>query len=328
MSSVNSTTIESVRVHRVCWIANRWSSVAGPRVPLEPPDVDRGLQGSLRRLARGELDVGRGDHVAGRDQRVEIDPLDHRVGHVALPDRPAGRHVRRADRDDVVEHVLQLGDVGDRRTQRARQTGPLRRQPGGENLDERPAQPGRDGLGEGGPAGPRRPEQHHGPWFEDAGLLGEIGSASGNTSRRSISNQRDDPLETDRVAGAVPAVGPADHAHDADPVAADRGQDLGQSVDRVHAGLAGLFPDPDDLIEVVVVQIAHPRVGHRHLPVIPGGLPPAAPTGAVCATTQGDAARRLPDHSDPRSDIGRPSCGRARQASRTRRASRARDTQG
>src|SRR5262249_16629144 len=61
------------------------------------------LEGPLRGLPGGELDVGRREELAGGDERDDVDVLVGDLVDVARPDRLARLGVRRADREDEVE---------------------------------------------------------------------------------------------------------------------------------------------------------------------------------------------------------------------------------
>ena len=100
VSLSNSSTISRVRVGLALRIEARKSSVvarcadAAEVLALERP---------LRRRARRPLDVGRGEEVAGRDDRLDVDRLVGDLADVALPDHPPRLGVGRADGQHVVE---------------------------------------------------------------------------------------------------------------------------------------------------------------------------------------------------------------------------------
>src|SRR3954452_2637736 len=444
--------------------------------------VDRRLERALRALPRRELDVRGREEVAGLDQALEVDVLEHGPRDVAAPDRGAGAAVRSADRDHVVEpavaqeggverpdevrgadeqpvaalpepgddlqelvrhalqrrgrlaaahagdlldlvdehdRVLELVDLGERLAQGERQAVPRPGQARREDLDERPAEPRRDRLGERRLAGSGRTEEDDRARRDDAVLLRGVGVLERKDDpplddlllvlhpgerRPEVARQhapaelleapdllrlqRHDALEVREAALLVaavverlqprlslgeqrrqamdapgqkpllelgehhaaepapaPVVGEREQHHPAaiaaDPrrrradddladrhddraaLVAERAEDLGEAVDRPALPAARLLPDADDLVEVVLVEVADPRGRHRaSLPRARSRVSrPAAPRGAPSAGPRG--RRRRPTGCASATAAPRPaSRGRCPTGGAPRRASR------
>jgi len=134
-----------------------------------------------------ECRVQGADEVGGADQEPaglfaeRRDDLEQLVGHALQRRRRVPGPLRGDFLHLVDEHhrVLQLGDFQEGFAQCAGQALGITGQPGGEHFHERPFEPGRDGLGEGGLARAGRAEQDDGARRHHAELVGEVSLGQG-----------------------------------------------------------------------------------------------------------------------------------------------------
>src|SRR5262249_44444405 len=162
------------------------------RVGPEVAPPDRAARRLVGRSARNDVvepavpqkrRIQRSHRVRRADQQPLVvltergDELEQLVGH---PVRGIRRDTGPAARDlfhlvDEDDRRLELHQVDERLAQRGGHRDVRTREPRREQLDEGPAEPARDGLGEARLAGTGRPEQHHRLGRRTSVLLSQIG---------------------------------------------------------------------------------------------------------------------------------------------------------